>query len=126
VADSPEKRLQANLNPDAQRRTPYRLYENVGAGPNALVLRLRNPGGLTTGARVTVEFEDGETVVAANAKAGFLAQDGDTLHVGLGDRSVERLRVRWPDGTVRSYDDLPAATHLTVAPDGVTAWRPDA
>ncbi len=44
-----------------------------------------------------------------HAGEGYLAQSSKRLHFGLGSASaIERLRVRWPDGSVDEYRDLAA------------------
>jgi len=59
------------------------------------------------GSRVTVEV-DGRTLTRTlHAGEGFLAQSSKRLHFGLDDDArVERLTVRWPDGTLSEFTDV--------------------
>lgn len=57
------------------------------------------------GARVTVTTASGEERRNLRAGEGFLSQNAKTLFFGLGKADhVDSLEVRWPDGTVESFD----------------------
>jgi thiol-disulfide isomerase/thioredoxin len=60
------------------------------------------------GARVEVTGSDGRIRVrCVRAGEGFLGQSSRWLHAGLGKGgSVARLRVRWPSGTVQTFDEV--------------------
>lgn len=50
---------------------------------------------------------------------GFLAQSSKRLHFGLGDaQRVERLTVRWPDGTSSTHEDLPVDARFRLVQGG--------
>lgn len=95
------------------------VFRNNAAGGNALKVRLRgrapNTGAL--GSVVTVEAAGtGRQVRLANPCTGFQASNDPLLHFGLGDDAVvERLTVRWPDGTLESHEGIAANQVLTLA-----------
>ncbi len=67
------------------------------------------------GALVTVEAGGRTLRQSLRAGEGYLAQSSKRLHFGLGDaQRVETLTVRWPDGSVDSYRDLPAGARLAI------------
>jgi hypothetical protein len=100
------------------------LYENRMRTGRSLAIRLERPG-LVTGARVYVTAGDRNWSRVRNARADFLSQDSRTLHVGLGDaRTVDRVRVVWPDGTTTTVRDVPTDRSLVLTPDGVARSRP--
>ena len=76
-----------------------------------LRLRQRLPGG-------GLGFGDGATVVAhaggrrmrrSVTSASYLSQSSRQVHIGLGQaQRVEKLEVRWPDGSVQPFADLDA------------------
>ncbi len=92
-----------------------RLLHNQMAAGNWLELRLRNREGKE---RLPIGFGDGAEVVATVgnrklrrgfASASYLSQSSRRLHFGLGkaDR-VDKLEVRWRDGTTDIYTNLDA------------------
>ncbi len=81
-----------------------------------LDLRFQQPGANPSaiGTRVRV-FDGGEswmgTVRAGGDGLGSSAPP--VVHVGLGDRDVvDSVEVRWPDGAVESFTDVPTRRHL--------------
>ena len=67
------------------------------------------------GARVVVEAGGRTLHKTLYAGDGFLAQSSKRLHFGLGDAErVERLTVRWPDGSMDSFTDLEADTRFVI------------
>lgn len=54
---------------------------------------------------------------------GYLAQNADVLHFGLGEaREVERLVVRWPNGLVEEWTGIPAGQRVRLV-EGAAAAR---
>jgi len=49
------------------------------------------------------------------AGRGFGSSDPPTLHYGLGrNRQVDRLRVRWPDGTTEDFPPPPPDRRIVI------------
>ena len=68
------------------------------------------------GARVTVEVGGRKQVQWVRTGGGYLGQSETTLTFGLGDAGrADRVTVRWPDGTERTFESVPAGS-LPVAP----------
>ena len=67
------------------------------------------------GAKVTVKT-GGRTQVAVNQWAtSYLSYNDPRMHFGLADKSVvDQLEVRWNDGRVEVYRDVPADRYLTL------------
>ncbi len=68
---------------------------------------------------------DGDTQLRVrNARADYQSQDTRTLHVGVGETdSVDELRVTWPDGTERTFEDVETGQRILVTPDGIEDRR---
>jgi enediyne biosynthesis protein E4 len=96
----------------------YRLYRNrldpAAAGHHFLVVELVGSGSVNRdglGARVTVTTSDGRRRVAERRSGSSLgAGDMLPLHFGLGRATVEAVEIRWPDGTVTRYRNVPTDT----------------
>jgi len=95
----------------------YRLYENTGATGNAIQVRVegRPPTGAT---RVVVETDGTTQVRAHNSKTDYFSQGERVLHFGTGNDATADVRVVWPDGTERTFEDVETGTRLVVSPDG--------
>ncbi|MCU0256106.1 MAG: CRTAC1 family protein [Vicinamibacterales bacterium] len=98
---------------------PHLLRSGGGTGNNWLKVDARTRGGRRTaiGARVTVvaggrtQFQD---VIGVN---GYLSQGDARAHFGLGRaEKVERVQVRWPDGTKDEWTDVAPNQVLRVEP----------
>ena len=100
----------------------YRLFRNTGsagAGRHWVTLGLEG-GGATIpthaeGARAYVETSDGRTLMQ-EVKNGSSIGAGESLdlHFGLGAASVDRIRVRWPDGVEEVFEAPPVDRRLAV------------
>ena len=101
----------------ASLEDPIRLYENASTTGHCATLRLRGTGKNTrgVGAKVTLETSAGLQVRYHNACQGYASANDPILHFGLGEADrIRRLTVRWPLGTVQTFEDLPADKHLIV------------
>ncbi len=96
---------------------PHLLRNEGGTGNHWLKVEARTKGGKRTaiGARVTVvtgartQFQD---VIGVN---GYLSQGDTRAHFGLGAaEKVDRVQVRWPDGTADEWKDVKADQVLRV------------
>jgi hypothetical protein len=100
----------------------YRLYENRMDRGNAIQVRVlgRNGSGTVAyGANVTVTAGDRRQQRRVHARTDLLSQDSRLVHVGIGNRTRADVRVRWPDGTERRFEAVPADRRLVVSPDGL-------
>jgi hypothetical protein len=93
------------------RDAPAVLLRNRTPGGHWLGLRLEGArsGRTPVGTRVTCRAGGRESVRWATSGTSYLSASDPRLWFGLGAaRSVERLEVRWPSGTVQAWSDLPA------------------
>ncbi len=97
----------------------YRLYLGTGGGAAAghrLVVRLRGAGPVNrdaVGARVEAILSDGRRLVHEVVLGGTLGGGDDpAFRTGIGEATVSRLTVRWPDGTKQSVDDVPSDSEV--------------
>ncbi|MCA9712155.1 MAG: CRTAC1 family protein, partial [Myxococcales bacterium] len=96
------------------RAAGYRLLHNEHGpqpGRHWLTVELRGAGPINRdaiGARVTVHTTDGRRL-RAERRSGSSLGSGDMLplHFGLGEAEVERVLVRWPDGSESVHEDVP-------------------
>ena len=98
---------------------PARLLLNQAGGRRRWI-GLRLVGGDTprdmVGARVEVVRSDGTTIRRrARADGSFASANDPRVLAGLGESAgVSLVRVRWPDGTVEEWADLPAGRYTTL------------
>lgn len=89
-----------------QNGAETKLFRNEGATPG-LRVRLEGSGAnrRAIGATVRLQYEDGTRGPASVITAGssYWSQHSLTPVLGLGDRSVAAVEVRWPDGTVSEH-----------------------
>ncbi|MDX1642980.1 MAG: ASPIC/UnbV domain-containing protein, partial [Thermoanaerobaculia bacterium] len=84
---------------------------------NWLLVDLEGTGALTDaiGAVVTAAIGDVVQTRIVRSGASYLSQNDMRLHFGLGASSaVDRLEVRWPDGSVSERLDVAANQILVV------------
>jgi hypothetical protein len=101
-----------------------RLYHNVSEAEHWLELTVvgarSNRDGV--GARVRVVTAKGMQVREVNGGNGYAAQSPRRLHFGLGaETAVDRLEVRWPNGTVQVHRAVAADQRLRIDEGGVAA-----
>jgi hypothetical protein len=93
--------------------TPARLYRNVAKGRGHwLLVRVVDPalGGRDAyGAEVTVVAGNRRWLRLINPGHSYLSSNDSRAHFGLGDhRSVDAIRVVWPDGSEEEFADRQA------------------
>ena len=95
------------------RAQPLSLYRAENASPYWLrVLPLTPYGAPARGAICRLSSGGRWQIRAIDAGSGYLCQNEPIAHFGLGDRpAIDRLEVRWPDGT-RVTIDSPAANQI--------------
>ena len=92
-----------------QDSPPTLLRNDGGNRGNWLQVKLIQEGHNTqaVGARVAVVAGGTSQIREVRAGTGYLSQDDTRLHFGLGgERSVEALEIRWPDGKLEVIKDL--------------------
>lgn len=106
-----------------QNGGPAVLLRNDSPAHDWLRLRLRGPGANSwgLGTEVTIEFEDGASLLRRLEPSGsYLSSSEPILHVGLGGgsaagRRVRRISVRWPGGATDTLEDPQSGTTTLVA-----------
>ena len=93
------------------------VLRNDTASGHWVTLRLvpssGNRDALGTSVRIDAGGVRQRGVVHANVT--YLSQDDRRVHFGLGEATkIDRLRIRWPDGTTEERSDLPADRLLTI------------
>lgn len=98
---------------------PPRLLENIQHTPNtALRIRLRGPGANTRAVGAELEIRTGKRVQRRQITAGlgYLGQDDEVVHVGLGRSKVADVVVTWPDGKTSEHRKLGAGAVHVLSP----------
>lgn len=95
------------------------FHNRLAEAGNFLAVELRGNGAGTNRDAIAsvVHVEAGDLVQQRTLRAGegFLAQSSKRLHFGLSSaESVERLRVRWPDGTESEFEGLQANQRVRI------------
>ncbi len=109
----------------ANQGQPPDFYRNDGTGGNhwLRVSLLGDPETGTNrdgvGTRVTAVTPGGKRMIRErDGGNGFSGQSDPRLHFGLGaETRVALLEVRWPDGGLQYFEDVPADQELTVRQD---------
>jgi len=86
------------------------------------------------GTRVELQLADGDDTHALfrtlRAGEGYLAQTSKWLHFGIGSASLQKMLVRWPNGEVQTFQNLPSNAHVEITQGSekltVIAPRPSA
>ncbi|MBK6916619.1 MAG: CRTAC1 family protein [Deltaproteobacteria bacterium] len=97
---------------------PPRLLENIQRGKHAaLRLELRGADRNTRAVGAVVEVRSGKTVQRRQITAGlgYLGQDDEVVHVGLGRARTADVTVHWPDGTQSSHPRLATGAVHTIS-----------
>lgn len=105
------------------------LLRNDTPNPgNSLLLRLVGTRGNrdAIGARLTASVAGRRLVREVKSGSSYLGQGDLRIHLGLGDAArVERIDIRWPDGSIESIENVQANQVVTVTEGaGVTAQTP--
>ncbi|MCA9198370.1 MAG: VCBS repeat-containing protein [Planctomycetales bacterium] len=107
---------------------PVHVYQNQSetSGKHFLRIRLRSQDQNRSGLGAEVHIEaNGLTQVRQNSPMmGFLSCNEPIVHFGLGDaRTVDRISIRWPDGSKQELTNVTVDQVLTVTQDA-TAHQP--
>lgn len=106
----------------------YRLYRNDADQGQSLQVVIDGPGDGThtaVGAVLEATVDDETQRHVRSSRADYQSQDTRVTHVGLGDaETVDELRVEWPDGTERTFEDVEGGQRIRVTPDGIEDQLP--
>lgn len=100
----------------------YRVFENRMDRGNAIQLRVLGSNGSGTaahGATVAVTADGHTQTRRVHARTDFVSQDTRLVHVGVGTATRVDVRVVWPDGTTRRFENRSVSQRLVVAPGGI-------
>jgi hypothetical protein len=99
-------------------RSPAQLFENQLCGGSSLEIELSWPGSGNTrglGAQLVLLTSAGSYTRDVRAGSGYLSGDPARVHFGFPAEAVlQRLDIRWPDGSVSQVDNLAPQTLLTI------------
>jgi len=96
----------------------FRYYENRVTTGNWLQVRVEQDDVSVLGADVSVTTSDGRKSAVQSSEANFFSQSTRTRHFGLGRAEVQRVRVVFPDGTERVFEDVPTNARVVVTRNG--------
>jgi len=100
---------------------PAKLLRNDGGNKNnwlTVAAKRRRTNVDAIGARVTVVVGKTRMIREVAAITGYLSQGDPRAHFGLGpEERVDRVEVRWPDGSVTKVENVKANQILVVRPD---------
>jgi hypothetical protein len=99
-------------------RAPAQLFENRLCGGSSLEVELRWPGSKNSraiGVQLVLHTSAGTYYRDVRAGSGYLSGDPAQVHFGFPSGAVlQRLEIRWPDGSVSEAVDLQPHTRVTV------------
>ncbi len=105
----------------ANQNQPGNLFENTLADRGHwLVVHLEADPAAgcnrdAVGARVTVATPNGKQIRERDGGNGYSGQSDPRLHFGLGrEMTVQLLEIRWPDGGIQYFEDVPADSRLRI------------
>ncbi|MFQ6134078.1 MAG: CRTAC1 family protein [Armatimonadota bacterium] len=108
---------------------PARLFRNeAAAGNHFLEVRCRraDTGADAVGAKVVVRADGGQWVREVHQAGSFHSSLDPRVHIGLGDAArVDGVTVRWPDGEVQEFGEVPIDCLVEVRQGGEASveWR---
>lgn len=108
-------RLEILIN---NQNDPPTLLHNESENPNHWI-SIRTAGTKSNrdgiGARVTVTVGGRRQIQEVTSGGSYLSQNDLRLHFGLGvARAIDRIEIRWPNGTIETFQDVPADQFLMV------------
>ncbi|MCA9211991.1 MAG: ASPIC/UnbV domain-containing protein, partial [Planctomycetales bacterium] len=90
---------------------------NLPISNNWLGVDLANLNHRPIGAKVTVTTNAGDHVRHYVTGDSFLSQHPATLHFGLSNSQAESVQIRWPNGDVDQFDEIPQNGFLRTSDD---------
>ncbi|WP_436927511.1 CRTAC1 family protein [Halosimplex amylolyticum] len=103
----------------------FRLYRNDADDGNAIEIAVETDRGTWAyGASVYVNGSSWTRWRRVQSSTDFRAQDTRVVHVGVGDATTVDVRVVWPDGTERRFEDVAVDRRLVVRRSGIVDAAP--
>ena len=106
---------------------PAYLLRNEGPTGRAVALDLtgKAPNRDAIGAQVTAQVGEQAQVFMVRTGSSYLSHSPTTLTVGLGAaEQIDRLEIRWPDGTVETLEQVAAGARYEIAQgEGIVGQR---
>lgn len=96
----------------------FKVYENVGTTGNWIQVDVRAEDGVVQGTRVTAIADNETRTQVRDSKVNFFSQSTRVLHFGLENADRVDLRVKFPDGTVRRFEDVRVGKRVVVSKNG--------
>ena len=104
--------LVVNLN------EPVSIYRNESGSGHAALVTLSGSQSNRNGIGAFVEIVAGDLkhVRQLVPLSGYLSSNESSLHFGLGEaEGIQSLKVRWPNGGVQEFSDLPVNKHIIIS-----------
>ena len=105
---------------------PVSIYRNDSISGHSAVVTLRGSESNRNGIGAFVEILAGDLKHARHSVplSGYLSNNENTLHFGLGEAdAIQSLKVRWPNGGVQEFTDLPVNKNIVILEDS-SALKP--
>ena len=106
---------------------PAYLLRNEGPTGRVVELDLtgKAPNRDAIGAKVTAQVGEQEQVFMVRTGSSYLSHSPMSLTVGLGAaEQIDRLEIRWPDGTVEALEQIAAGARYDIAQgEGIVGKR---
>jgi len=100
----------------------FRVYENTVDRTTSLQIRvLTRTGSTAYGSTVTIDTSSRQIVRRQRPRTDYLSQESRFIHVGLPDTATVDLTVSWPDGTERTFRNVPIDRRVLVSPSGINS-----
>jgi hypothetical protein len=100
--------------------SPLELYANNLSENNSVILKLsgRNKSNRDAIGAIVTALVNKKTIVRQLTAMSGTIQSEKMIHVGLGKNTkIEKLEIRWPDGTKQNIKNLDKGFHYIVQPD---------
>lgn len=96
----------------------FNVYENTGGRGHWLQVDVRAADGVVAGTQVEVIGNNRTQLRIHDSEVNFFSQSSRVLHFGLGNATRVDLRVTFPDGTVRTFEDVRVDRRVVVPKTG--------
>jgi hypothetical protein len=92
------------------------VFENQLCGGSSIQFDLRQTGvnPYAVGAQIRVITDAGTDWQTTNLGRGYLSGSTTRLHIGVGERTIKAIDIRWPDGTTSRIDTITPNTITTI------------
>lgn len=98
-----------------------RIYRNDSTGKNWLLIRALQFNRDAIGAEITLTVDGKRLIRQVQPAYSYLSSSDSRVHFGLDNATrVEKIEIRWPDGTTQTYENIPANQQFVAAYDEST------